>query len=677
MTPVTWLTETIGGPRPGADAWLELLLAAGSLLSAGLMGFLALRRKEHAVPWTTGPRVFASFAIAFFSFTLLHGFQALGQPGWTPALKALATLASLGSALVLLWAVPRLLAVPTLEQIRLQGQRQLRDLETDLQAREQHHATQLEAQETQMQSQKLEALGILAGGLAHDFNNLLGAMAGNVELARQETGNAGPAQPYLKSLETLVSRASELVQQILAYSGRGQVQSVALDLNELVEQMTRLMSGSLARQLHLELQPGPDLPPVTGDRTQVQQVIMNLLLNASEAVNRDGGRISLRTGTEWIDQGRIDAHFSGQNLEPGCKVFLEVTDNGPGMSPEVLKRIFDPFYSTKFTGRGLGLPAVQGILRRHHGGIQVFCEPGDGTCFKVLFPPAPAGPAPAPAPAPTEALEQPLGDYRGSGTVLVVDDEDPLRAIAVKALERVGFLTLEARDGLEALQVFEAHQERIKLVLMDLTMPRMGGEEAYRVLRRSGILVPVLLSSGYTELDVLQHFHGRGIAGFLQKPYRLQTLLVQVRQALEAEPGGLGGNRPREPLVWTRELETGVPLLDSQHRRLLDAFNGLLESLRQAPESKQKRAFLTFKEITLRHFGEEDQLMSGCAYPRAREHQANHARLCAQIDHLAGQILAGQLTFTPPVMDFLEGWLIHHMQEEDRLLAAFLGKRDN
>jgi hemerythrin-like metal-binding protein/PAS domain S-box-containing protein len=530
-----------------------------------------------------------------------------------------------------------------------------------------------EAERAHLQSQKLESLDILAGGLAHDFNNLLGAMEGNVELAKLVAPPEGPVHAYLRTLEGLINRSSDLVQQILAYAGRGRTVVLTLDLNRQVEDLTRLLRASLSRRAALRLIPEPGLPPIKGDPAQVQQIIMNLVLNASEAVDARSGVITIRTGAELLDAAAIRAGFQGQALEPGPHVFLEVADDGPGMAPEVLERIFDPFFTTKFTGRGLGLSAVLGTLKAHQGGIQVRSEPGKGTSFKLLFPAAPAGERPEAAD--DHDFEEVMGSYQGTGTVLVVDDEEPIRATAVQALLHLGFDTLEARNGLEALQVFEANRDRIRLILMDLTMPRMDGEEAYRALRRLGLMTPVIITSGFAEGDVLDHFRGKGIAGFLQKPYRLHLLVRAVRKALDQvrDPLAL---EPRKPLVSPQELDMGLPLLDQQHRRVIGAFNQLAEVLGPGGQAmEQERALSSFTEVTLTHFGVEETLMESLGYPRTREHQECHVRLIVQINTLSDQIRQGQLAISSALLDFLESWLLHHTQDEDLRLAQFLKSR--
>ena len=378
-----------------------------------------------------------------------------------------------------------------------------------------------------LQSQKLESLGVLAGGIAHDFNNLLGAMQGNVELASTET-SLERAQPFLGTLKGLMAKGSGLLQQMLAYAGRGKPSVSLLDLNQLVEEMTHLLGTCISSKatLHLDLQPG--LPPLLADASQIQQVLMNLVINASEAITEGTGRITVTTRTERVTPGSADALYPGQALRPGRHVSLEITDTGSGMAPEVLKKIFDPFFTTKFTGRGLGLAAIHGIVRSHRGAIRVQSEPGQGSCFKLLFPVAPeAGPAPAEAPAPA-----PDGPHRNGATVLVVDDEDEVRAVAVAALERAGLATLQARDGLEALRRFEQHRDRIRLILLDLTMPNLDGEGAYRQIRRRDPRVPVILTSGFNQAEVLGRFQGGGLSGFLKKPFELGPLVELVRKAM-------------------------------------------------------------------------------------------------------------------------------------------------
>jgi hemerythrin-like metal-binding protein/PAS domain S-box-containing protein len=530
-----------------------------------------------------------------------------------------------------------------------------------------------QAEKAHLQHQKLESIGLLAGGIAHDFNNLLGVLSGNLELARMELGKEGPAEAQFQAMEAVVSRATTLVAQILAYAGKGKFQVQVLDLNQEVEGMIRLLRISLSRNAILRWEPAPGLLSMMGDLAQIHQLVMNLVLNASDAVAPRGGAITIRTGLETISQATINRHFLRQALSPGLHLTLEVADDGAGMAPEVQERIFDPFFTTKFTGRGLGLAAVQGILRSHQGGILVDSREGAGSTFKVVFP-AMAAPKGA------GVLDSPIrevrfNEYRGSGTVLVVDDEDDLRMVACSALCRLGFQVLQARDGLEALQVFEANRERIRLVLMDLTMPRMDGEVAFRELRRASARMPIILSSGFGPEEAMQRFTGKGLAGFLQKPYRFQDLLDAVRQALGEDAGEPGRKcPPQKPLLWTPEFATGHAVIDGQHQELVDGFNHLLATIQDAEGWKgaPEEALHTFIGATVAHFGVEEGLMTEAGYPNTMDHKAVHAHLTNQIQDLALEMHRGQVDLSPPILNVLEGWLMCHIQFEDRHLVEYL-----
>jgi len=648
-----WTLRPPSGPQGGPGGGAATLAAAGSavtfLVLAGLLGVLGWRR--------AGPvprRILAWAGAAALGFALAFALEAGGLRA--PALRPLAALAGLVAAWLGFRAVRPREAAPELEPPAGGPP-----------------ATCLEAG---LQHQRLESLGLLAGGIAHDFNNLLGAMVGNVELFRLEMGPGGPGESRLGTMEQLLDRAACLVEQILACAGKGGFQLQALDLNRQVEEMIRVLRACLGRNVSLRWEPAPGLPPMAGNPAQIQQLVMNLVLNAWEAVEPAGGVILIRTGSQRLTREELDQALPGQALKPGLLLTLEVADDGPGMAPEVQARIFEPFFSTKAAGRGLGLAAVQGILRSHQGGIEVVSAAGAGASFKLLFPAALA-------PAPVD-LRRPLAAAQaavpGSGTILVVDDEDELRAVAVAALGRLGFQTLEARDGLEALQVYQANQEQVRLVLMDLTMPRMDGEEAYQELRRAGSRVPVILSSGFDQGTALQRFRGRGLAGFLSKPYRLQELEATVRNSLEGRRGRTRrwGDPCGAGIAWIPEFETGHPLMDAQHRGLVLAFNRLAALAERASGPEETgRALGQLLYASLTHFGVEENLMQAGAYPGAGAHQALHARLTCQIQDLARQFREGRSTLTPEVLDFLEDWLLCHIRFEDAQLARYLLVKGN
>jgi len=373
------------------------------------------------------------------------------------------------------------------------------------------------------QAQKMESLGLLAGGIAHDFNNLLTAMLGNLSLAQNELARGGSAGSYLENIEKTVLKASELTRQMLAYSGRGQYQVAPQDLNQVVQETAQLLEVSISKKIDLRFNLAPELSTFDGDVVQIQQVVMNLVTNASDAIGDAEGSITISTQSKTLDDAYIASTFPTQNLRPGAYVVLEVSDTGCGMNKEVLARIFDPFFTTKKTGRGLGLSAMLGILRSHGAGIKIYTEEGRGSSFKIFFP-AHAERASIPK------AVKPEGPARFTGTALLVDDEPVILESTAAIMSALGFKVITAIDGLDALAKFEAEPDRIDLALMDLTMPRMNGDEAFRRMHEIRPELPVILCSGYSEMDIAQEVGRHGPAAFLQKPY----LLKDLKQALHA-----------------------------------------------------------------------------------------------------------------------------------------------
>ena len=383
----------------------------------------------------------------------------------------------------------------------------------------------LEAQ--MQQTQKLESLGVLAGGIAHDFNNLLMVILGNTGMVLQEVVPGGEAHARLLDVDTAGRRAAELCKQMLAYSGKGKFVIEPLDLSKLVGEMAHLLLASISKKSELEQDLAPELPAFEADAAQIRQVVMNLITNASEALGEDSGTITLRTGVMECDESYLRQTYLAEDLSAGTYVFLEVADTGSGMDRETRERIFDPFFSTKFVGRGLGLAATLGIVRGHRGALEVDSTPKRGTVFRVLFPasekPSPTRLATAPGDLPAAA----------DGTILVVDDEDLVLNVARRVLERAGYRVLTAGDGREGLEVFERHARDISLVLLDLTMPRMSGDEAVREMRQIKRDVRVLLTSGYNEREATGEIAGPHLAGYIQKPYVATALLDKVREVME------------------------------------------------------------------------------------------------------------------------------------------------
>jgi PAS domain S-box-containing protein len=378
-----------------------------------------------------------------------------------------------------------------------------------------------------MQTQKLESLGVLAGGIAHDFNNLLTTILGNVDLAMCELSPTSAERGFLSDIERASRRAADLCRQMLAYSGKGRFIVQPLSLNELVEEMTHLLSVSISKKAIINYNLAHGLSAVMADATQLRQVVMNLITNASEAIGDQSGVISLTTGAMDCDDAYLKGLESGGgSLPAGRYVYLEVGDTGHGMDRETMARIFDPFFTTKFTGRGLGLAAVQGIVRGHKGGLRVYSEAGKGTTFKVLLP---AESRPAETLSAKAAAD---GTWQGHGLVLLADDEAPIRNMGRLMLERAGFQAITAADGREALELFRERQHDLRLVVLDLTMPYLDGEACFREMRRLAPEVKVIMTSGYNEQDVISRFVGKGLAGFVQKPYTSGDLIPKVRAAL-------------------------------------------------------------------------------------------------------------------------------------------------
>ena len=389
----------------------------------------------------------------------------------------------------------------------------------DITARKRAEEEQAKLKEQMQEVQKLESLGVLAGGIAHDFNNLLMAILGNADLALLALSPASPARPNVEEITRASMRAADLCRQMLAYSGKGRFVVERYDLSEIVREMAQILEVSVSKKASLRYSFAADLPAVEIDATQMRQVIMNLITNASEALGDKSGLIFVSTGVMDCDRGYLAESYLDDKLPEGKYVYLEVTDTGVGMDEETRRRIFDPFFTTKFTGRGLGLAAVLGIVRGHHGAIKVYSEVGRGTTFKVLLP------AKQWAPGEQGSREaQTVQPLPGGGTILLVDDDPEVRDVGTQMLERLGFQILTAAHGPEGLKVFQECGDKIDCVILDLTMPEMGGEEVLRELRRLRPDVRVILSSGYNEQEVTQRFAGKGLAGFIQKPYRLANL---------------------------------------------------------------------------------------------------------------------------------------------------------
>ncbi|HJW44715.1 MAG TPA: ATP-binding protein [Geothrix sp.] len=394
----------------------------------------------------------------------------------------------------------------------------------DVTERVKANEAKLKVERKLLEAQKLESLGLLAGGVAHDFNNLLTVIQGNAGMLRDALDDPQVAQGCLHNIEDTCRRASDLVRQMLAYSGRGMVHAQHLDLNRLIQEIAQLLRVSIPKSVALRFDLAEGLPPVLADSAQLQQVVMNLVTNAAEAIKDPEGTVSLRSGLRDLGETDVTGLRVAETLKPGPFVYVEVEDTGAGMDGETQARIFDPFFTTKFTGRGLGLAAMQGIVRGHGGGVEIQSRPGAGTLFRVYLP-AQVG-ATVPEATPPAAFDSAWTD---SGLVLVADDEPGIREFARQVLEKAGFDVLLAVDGQEALDLARTRLAELRLVVLDLTMPRMGGDEALAGLRALGFQSPVIQWSGYNAQDGTRDPGAR----FLRKPFSAEELLRAVRGILE------------------------------------------------------------------------------------------------------------------------------------------------
>jgi two-component system CheB/CheR fusion protein len=375
-------------------------------------------------------------------------------------------------------------------------------------------------------TQKLESLGLLAGGIAHDFNNLLTGILGNATLGLAELPDSAPVRRYFREIASASERAADLTRQLLAYAGKGRFVLERIDLSQLVREIEPLIHTSIPKMVDIQLELGAGLPAIEADPGQIQQLVMNLIINGAEAIGEGGaGAVAIRTENRDLDAEELRREFPNDQLSPGSYVAMEVRDTGSGMDEATRSKIFDPFFTTKFQGRGLGLAAVSGIVRAQKGAIRVYSTPGRGSSFQVLFP----------------AVATKLVDHRpdiapaetpAGGTILFIDDEEALRRLARSALERNGWRVLLAQDGAEGVRLFEEHRASVTAVILDMTMAVMGGEKALDRMKAIRPGVPVIVSTGYGELEAARHFAGKDMAGLLEKPYTVSQLLETIAVAL-------------------------------------------------------------------------------------------------------------------------------------------------
>lgn len=380
-------------------------------------------------------------------------------------------------------------------------------------------------EERMLEAQKLESLGVLAGGIAHDFNNLLMVILGNLDLTIRDLPESSSVHPMLDDMNSAARQATDLCRQLLIYAGKGESVMYPTNLGALLRAQAQMLEVSASKSIRLVIETNDNLPQILADASQLRQVFMNLIINASDAIGDSPGVITLTTGIVDCDIEYLENLQLSTPLKPGQYVFAEVTDTGCGMTEVVRSKIFDPFFSTKTTGRGLGLAAVRGIIHNHGGAIRIYSEVGKGTTFKLLFP------VPESLAFDTQPCETAPQSWQGHGVVLLVDDEASLRQLGIRMLERLGFDVITASNGLEAITAYETHRERIAFVLLDWTMPEMGGGDALRELKTRSPNVRVVVASGHAPSDLARRLRDQGVAAFVRKPYHLEELSRALQEA--------------------------------------------------------------------------------------------------------------------------------------------------
>ena len=421
-------------------------------------------------------------------------------------------------------------AIPDSLGNRVRGTATLQDVTEQRQEEE----NRLALERNLLRTQKLESIGTIAGGIAHNFNNLLTGILGNLELCLMDMCPDSPRRKYIAQAMTACDRAANLTRQMLAYSGKALFMPREIDVNDVVRDNGDLFRSSVSRNAIFEITTTPFLPCIEADEGQIQQAIMNLLINASEAVGTNPGRITLCTGIQECD----DEYLSRSRLEEkppaGRFVYIDVSDTGCGMDEETRRRLFEPFFTTKFMGRGLGMSAVMGIVRVHEGAIVLDSESGQGAAFRLFFPArGDASQRPLENAGQLDRLVNPVAF---SGTILVADDEEQVREMCITVVDLMGFRAIGAQDGKEAVKVFNGHANDIDLVILDLTMPNMDGICSFYEMKRIRPDVRVILSSGYSEQSVLERFAGDRPAGFIQKPYHVRDLQAKIEQVMKTVP---------------------------------------------------------------------------------------------------------------------------------------------
>jgi len=400
-------------------------------------------------------------------------------------------------------------------------------LEREMKERQRAEEERRQLEHQMIQAQKMESMGVMAGGIAHDFNNLLVGILGNADAALMQIPANSPIRNMVEDIDKAAEQAADLCKQLLAYSGAQTIGFQPLDLTDLVKEMKSLLVASVSKRVELEFELSQDLPPIEGEPTQIRQIVMNLVINASEASSDNNVGVRISCGARYCDDSDLSTASVGHSLQAGRYVFLVVSDSGMGMDAETQKRIFDPFFTTKFSGRGLGLAAVLGIVQSHGAAIRVESEVSQGTTVEVLFPMTDKMIHLDPVP------EIELSRLSVKATVLVIDDEEVVRAAIPRLLEPFEMSVLTAATGRAGIEIFEANKQCIDLIILDLTMPEMSGAEVFRKIKSIKKETRIIISSGYAEKDVRKEIHTEEPIEYIQKPYKVEELIRKITKTLK------------------------------------------------------------------------------------------------------------------------------------------------
>jgi signal transduction histidine kinase/CheY-like chemotaxis protein len=529
----------------------DLLIAASYYAIPVLLFHFSRRRRDISFNW-----IFVAFAVFILACGTTHLLAAITV--WHPiyrldgVVKAITALASVTTALILIPLMPVVIKLPSPAQLeainanlateieeRRTAESAVRLINEELEQRvaartadlkqaadslreEMRRRQDLEKQ--LIQSQKMEAVGRLAGGVAHDFNNLLTVILGYNEMLREQVRNDSAATDYVAEIGQASERAAALTNQLLAFSRRQVSVPRVVNLNQLVGGIEKMLRRIIGEDIKLDIRVDPDLPPVTVDPSHIDQVVMNLVVNSRDAMP-DGGTLLIETARVELSEQYAETHLE---ILPGSYAMLTVSDTGVGMDAATRARLFEPFFTTKGQGKGtgLGLSIVYGIVKQNGGEILVYSEPGQGSAFKIYLP-AVSGATPLQALAPVEAAPEPA-----SGTILLVEDEDQVRSLTRTMLTRQGYQVLDCASGAAALDLLRKHPEKIDLLLSDIVMPGMGGLELAREVQTIRPAMKVLFMSGYTDATVTNQGLLTPDTPFIQKPFTASALQTKVREAL-------------------------------------------------------------------------------------------------------------------------------------------------